>query len=133
MPGTGGKAYAYDGAGANTQIIAGRFLPNVANTAASANEEGEMNRFTSKLDAFGGDDSRKLDNEKLFIMRKIDEVQNEIFQLENNIQFFQNSKNNPIVNEVKKNIERHKEELLTWKDKLKHINALIKQNKESAE
>ena len=42
MPGTGGKAYAYDGAGANTQIIAGRFLPNVANTAASANEEVEI-------------------------------------------------------------------------------------------
>ena len=42
MPGTGGKAYAYDGAGASTQIIAGRFLPNVANTAASANEEVEI-------------------------------------------------------------------------------------------
>ena len=42
MPGTGGKAYAYDGAGANTQIIAGRFLPNAANTAASANEEVEI-------------------------------------------------------------------------------------------
>ena len=42
MPGTGGKAYAYDGAGANTQVIAGRFLPNVANTAASANEEVEI-------------------------------------------------------------------------------------------
>ena len=42
MPGTGGKAYAYDGAGANAQIIAGRFLPNVANTAASANEEVEI-------------------------------------------------------------------------------------------
>jgi len=100
---------------------------------SASKKEGEMNRFTSKLDAFAGDDSRKLDNEKLFIMRKIDEVQHEIFQLENNIQFFQNSKNNPIVNEVKKSIERHKEELLTWKDKLKHINALIKQNKESAE
>ena len=42
MPGTAGKAYAYSGSGANTQIIAGRFLPNVANTAASANEEVEI-------------------------------------------------------------------------------------------
>ena len=42
MPGTAGKVYAYDGAGASTQIIAGRFLPNVANTAASANEEIEI-------------------------------------------------------------------------------------------
>ena len=42
MPGLAGKVYAYDGTGANTQIIAGRFLPNVANTAASANEEIEI-------------------------------------------------------------------------------------------
>ncbi len=42
MPGASGKAYAYDGSGANTQIIVGRFLPNIANTAASANEEVEI-------------------------------------------------------------------------------------------
>ena len=42
MPGTAGKAYAYDGSAGSTQIIAGRFLPNVANTAASANEEIEI-------------------------------------------------------------------------------------------
>ncbi len=42
QPGTAGQVYAYDGTGANTQIIAGRFLPNVANTAASANEEIEI-------------------------------------------------------------------------------------------
>jgi len=61
-------------------------------------------------------------------MRKIDEVQNEIFQLENNIQFFQNAKNakkeNSIVTEVRKNIERHKEELQTWKEKLVQIKNL---------
>jgi hypothetical protein len=63
-----------------------------------------------------------LQNEQLFISRKIDEIQAEIFQLENNIQFFSNAKgNNPFVNEVNKNIERHKEELKTWKDKLKQI------------
>jgi len=42
QPGLAGKVYAYDGTGAGTQIIAGRFLPNVANTAASANEEIEI-------------------------------------------------------------------------------------------
>jgi hypothetical protein len=30
---------------------------------------------------------RKIENEKIFLMRKIDEVKHEIFQLENNIQF----------------------------------------------
>ena len=120
----------------NRRHIEGKFnkiLDALFEKLSTSKKEGVMNRYTSKLDTLVGDDSRKLDNEKLFIMRKIDEVQQEIFQLENNIQFFQNSKNNPIVNEVKKSIERNKEELLTWKDKLKHINALIKQNKESAE
>jgi len=42
QPGLAGKVYAYDGTGAGTQTIAGRFLPNVANTAASANEEIEI-------------------------------------------------------------------------------------------
>jgi hypothetical protein len=42
QPGTAGKVYAYDGTGASTQIIAGRFLPNERNTAASANEEIEI-------------------------------------------------------------------------------------------
>ena len=42
MPGTAGKVYAYDGSAGSTQIIAGRFLPNTANTAASANEEIEI-------------------------------------------------------------------------------------------
>ena len=42
MPGLAGKVYAYDGSAESTQIIAGRFLPNVANTAASANEEIEI-------------------------------------------------------------------------------------------
>jgi hypothetical protein len=36
-------------------------------------------------------DTRKIENEKIFLMRKIDEV--EIFQLENNIQFFTNTRN----------------------------------------
>jgi hypothetical protein len=42
--------------------------------------------------------------------------------LENNIQFFANAKSdNPMVKEVMKNIERHKEELATWKEKLKQL------------
>lgn len=64
-------------------------------------------------------------------MRKIEELQNEIFQLENNIQFFQNTRNakkeNSIVTEVRKTIEKHKTELLTWRDKLKQLKALANQ------
>ncbi len=119
----------------NRRHIEGKFnkiLDALFEKLSSSKKDGEMLRFANKLgNLSGSDDSRKLDNERVFIMRKIDEVQNEIFQLENNIQFFQNTKNakkeNSIVTEVRKNIERHKEELATWKDKLKQIRNLNNQ------
>ncbi|MBL0737308.1 DUF349 domain-containing protein [Flavobacterium sp. GN10] len=92
-------------------------------------KESEMMRFANRIDSLtDSNDTRKLDNEKIFIMRKIEEVQNEIFQLENNIQFFTNTKNakkeNSIVTEVRKNIAIHKESLDVWKDKLKQLRNL---------
>ena len=92
-------------------------------------KESEMMRFANRLDSLtDSNNTRKLDNEKIFIMRKIEEVQNEIFQLENNIQFFTNTKNakkeNSIVTEVRKNIAIHKESLEVWKDKLKQLRNL---------
>ncbi|MET3027926.1 DUF349 domain-containing protein [Flavobacterium sp. UW10123] len=92
-------------------------------------KESEMMRFANRIDSLtDSNDTRKLDNEKIFIMRKIEEVQNEIFQLENNIQFFANTKNakkeNSIVTEVRKNIAIHKESLDVWKDKLKQLRNL---------
>ncbi|MBK0368344.1 DUF349 domain-containing protein [Flavobacterium agrisoli] len=92
-------------------------------------KETEMIRFTNRIDSLTeSNDTRKLDNEKIFIMRKIEEVQNEIFQLENNIQFFTNTKNakkeNSIVLEVRKNIAIHKESLEVWKTKLQQLREL---------
>ena len=88
-------------------------------------------RYSTRSENYHGssdDSTRKLDNEKVFIMRKIDEVQSEIFQLENNIQFFTNTRNakkeNSIVLEVRKNIEKHKEELAILKDKLKELRSI---------
>ena len=92
-------------------------------------KETEMVRFSNRVGNLSdSNDSRKLENEKIFIMRKIDEVQNEIFQLENNIQFFANTRNakkeNSIVLEVRKNIAIHKETLDVWKEKLKQIRSI---------
>jgi hypothetical protein len=92
-------------------------------------KEADMARFSNRVNNLSdSNDTRKLDNEKIFLMRKIDEVQNEIFQLENNIQFFTNTKNakkeNSIVTEVRKNIEKHKEELGTLKAKLKQLRSI---------
>ena len=92
-------------------------------------KDTEMMRFSNRMDHLSeSNDTRKLDNEKIFLMRKIEEVQNEIFQLENNIQFFTNTKNakkeNSIVLEVRKNIAIHKESLDVWKEKLKQLRNL---------
>ena len=89
-------------------------------------KDTDMMRFSNRVEQLAGsEDSRKLESEKIFIIRKIEEVQQEIFQLENNIQFFTNTKNakkeNSIVLEVRKNIEKHKESLETWRDKLKQL------------
>jgi hypothetical protein len=92
-------------------------------------KETDLIRFSNRIDHLQeSNDTRKLDNEKIFLMRKIEEVQNEIFQLENNIQFFTNTKNakkeNSIVLEVRKNIAIHKEGLDVWKEKLKQLRNL---------
>nr|WP_315132256.1 DUF349 domain-containing protein [uncultured Flavobacterium sp.] len=92
-------------------------------------KDSEMMRFSNRMGHLSeSNDSRKLNNEKIFLMRKIDEVQNEIFQLENNIQFFTNTRNakkeNSIVLEVRKNIAIHKESLDVWKEKLKQLRNL---------
>ena len=92
-------------------------------------KDSDMMRFANKIENLSENhDVRKLENEKIFIIRKIEEVQNEIFQLENNIQFFTNTKNakkeNSIVLEVRKNIAIHKESLDIWKEKLKQLRNL---------
>ena len=92
-------------------------------------KDSDMMRFANRMDQLSeSNDTRKLEGEKIFLMRKIEEVQNEIFQLENNIQFFTNTKNakkeNSIVLEVRKNIAVHKESLEVWKEKLKQLRNL---------
>ena len=92
-------------------------------------KETDMMRFSNRVGNLSeNNDGRKLENEKIFLIRKIEEVQNEIFQLENNIQFFTNTKNakkeNSIVLEVRKNIAKHKESLEVWKEKLKQLRSI---------
>ena len=93
---------------------------------SSSKKDNEMVRYANRLDNLSGaENSRKLDNEKVFIIRKIEEVQSSLFQLENNIQFFGRAKaDNPMVKEVLDNIEKQKEELATWKEKLKQLRSI---------
>jgi hypothetical protein len=109
--------------------IEGKFnkiLDTLFEKLSMSKKDTEMMRFSNRLDQMSeANDSKKIDNEKVFLIRKVEEVQNEIFQLENNIQFFANAKkDNPMVLEVMKNIERHKEDLAMWKEKLKQIRSI---------
>lgn len=89
-------------------------------------QETEMIKYENKLNSLANQsDDRALRNEQNFIRKKIDEVHNEIRQLENNLQFFKNADDsNPLVIDVRKNIEKHKESLDVWKNKLKKIKEL---------
>lgn len=114
---------------AQRRHIEGKFnkiLDGLFEKLSLSKKDTEMMRFSNRMEQFSdNNDTRKLENEKVFLMRKIDEVQSEIFQLENNIQFFTNTKNakkeNSIVLEVRKNIEKHREELVVLKEKLKQL------------
>ena len=114
---------------AQRRHIEGKFnkiLDGLFEKLSLSKKDTEMMRFSNRMEQFSdNNDTRKLENEKVFLMRKIEEVQSEIFQLENNIQFFTNTKNakkeNSIVLEVRKNIEKHREELVVLKEKLKQL------------
>ncbi len=84
-------------------------------------KETELLKYNSKLTTLSTD-QRSLDNEHNFIRKKIDELKGEINQLENNLQFFSNVEDdNPLVKEVHNNIERHKNELAIWEEKLRKV------------
>lgn len=89
-------------------------------------QEAELLKYGNKIQQLANNDNDyAISNERTFIRRKIDESKSEIRQLENNLQFFSNaSEDNPLVKEVIKNINNHKESLATWKAKLKKLNIL---------
>lgn len=111
----------------NRRHIEGKFnkiLDALFEKLSLSKKDTEMMKFNAKLDQWvENEDNRSLEKEQFFIRKKIDEVQNEIFQLENNIQFISSSSKgeNPFIKEVEKNIERHKEELKLWKEKLNKL------------
>jgi hypothetical protein len=90
-------------------------------------KEVELIKYDNKLNNITShDDERKIQNERFFISKKIEEVKQEINQLENNLGFFQYvDDSNPMVQEVHKNIQRHKDELDLWKEKLKKLKEVM--------
>ena len=89
-------------------------------------EETSLLKFKNVIDAFlEQKDFRKLDNEQLFIKRKVDDLTKEIKQLENNIIFISNATDdNPLVKNVYNNIETYSKDLKIWQRKLTYIRQL---------
>ena len=84
-------------------------------------------KYTLKLETLS-QDQKLFNNEVIFIRKKMDEIKSEINQLENNLQFFSNVKDdNPLVKEVHKNIDKHKAALQTWNVKYSKIKKMIQQ------
>ena len=109
------------------RYIEGKFHKTIDSLLANLEmdkNEVEMIKFENKLESINtsDDNNRNLDYEHTFIRKKIDEVKSQINQLENNLQFFTNVKNdNPLVKEVNNNIKAHKESLKLWIIKLNKI------------
>ena len=82
-------------------------------------------KYNIKLESISKD-PRLFNNEVIFIRKKMDEIKSEIIQLENNLQFFSNvDDNNPLVKDVHKNINKHKENLKAWDIKYSKIKRLM--------
>jgi hypothetical protein len=99
-------------------------------------QQSELLKYGNKVQELAKtEDNYAIGNERVFVKRKIDEVKADIRQLENNLQFFSgNSEDNPLVKEVINKLDKQKEALQTWKEKMKKLNILEhKLNKETEE
>ena len=91
-------------------------------------ERGEIAllKFKNIVDAYVTNKQfKKLEDEQYFVRKKVDETTREIKQLENNISFISSdSDDNPLLKNVRKNINNYSEELKIWKDKLSYLTKL---------
>ncbi|WP_299671905.1 DUF349 domain-containing protein [uncultured Polaribacter sp.] len=113
----------------NVRHLEGKFnkqIDRLLETLSLDKKEVAMMKFTNLADGLAAnEDFRKLDSEQLYVRKKIDEVVREIQQLENNLGFFSNAKDdNPLVLNVKNRVNEFKEDLAIWKEKLSYLKKL---------
>ncbi|TXD48859.1 DUF349 domain-containing protein [Polaribacter sp. IC073] len=113
----------------NVRHLEGKFNKQIDRLLESLSldkKEVSMLKFANVVDGLvANKDFRKLDSEELFVRKKIDEVVREMQQLENNLGFFSNAKeDNPLVVNVKNRVLEFKEDLDIWKEKLRYIKSL---------
>jgi len=113
----------------NARHIEGKFnklIDRALGGLSLGKNEVEILKFTNLVDGlFADNDIRKLDSEQMFVRKKIDEVVREIQQLENNLGFFSNAKDdNPLVLKVKNSVNVFKDDLIILKQKLSYMKKL---------
>ena len=113
----------------NARHVEGKFnklIDRALGGLSLGKNEIEMLKFTNLVDGlFADNDIRKLDSEQMFVIKKIDEVVREIQQLENNLGFFSNAKDdNPLVLKVKNSVNAFKDDLIILNKKLSYLKKL---------
>ena len=100
-----------------------KLLDKVVDNSDIEKQDIEMIKFKNLVNSYLEQKNyRKLDSEQLFVRKKIDETVREIQQLENNIGFISNvTEDNPLVQNVRKQINVYKEKLDVWKVKLNYL------------
>lgn len=101
-------------------------IDKLLESLSMSKEEITILKFKNLVDGYlAQNDVYKLNSEQSFVRKKIDEANKEIQQLENNLSFFSNAKDdNPLVVKVQKDIEKHKENAKIWKQKLAYLRSL---------
>ncbi|MFD0963020.1 DUF349 domain-containing protein [Pseudofulvibacter geojedonensis] len=108
-------------------------IDNLFNQLDIDKNEAEKIKYQNKLSSLEGD-NRALENELLFVKRKIDEIKSEINQLENNLAFFSNAKkDNPLVKDVYKKIDQQKNNLNSWKQKIQQVKSMFTSDEKEEE
>lgn len=103
-----------------------KLLDKIIDSSNIDKVEIEMIKFKNLVNSYLAQKNyRKLDSEQLFVRKKIDESVREIQQLENNIGYISNvSDDNPLVKNVRNQINVFKEKLEIWKTKLSYLRQL---------
>lgn len=104
-----------------------KVVDGIFNKLKIGQKEAELLKYGNKIQQLAQDENqeRAILQERAFIRKKIEESKDDIRQLENNLLFFSDaSESNPLVQDVIKRVDKHKEALAEWKAKLKKLNIL---------
>src|SRR5690554_509388 len=105
-----------------------KILDGLFDKLSLSKKDSEIIRYNNRITSWtNSEENTKLMSERIFLTKKIEELQQEIRQLENNKLFITGaSEKNPFVAEVNKNIEKRKQDLEIWKEKLKQLDTILK-------